>query len=329
MSNRLLVATQDIQGEIQHKLQSTTLLLEEKNEKLKTQLTKNSEQLEEILELKAYQEELQRKNKTLQMLYENSEGERLQLMQNHSKEVALLNSLFSEAKESLLMALEELRVIANLNLQRFYKKTSDYDELTEKHNNLLNLQAQTAEKLEESTRLWNRKSVYIEEIEAYLINKLRELSDLEENFECLNEKHEKLNLEHTHFVSLIPEELKEVEDPFAVLTGKISELSEILQEIEFLKSNMFDFEAQYDEIIIKFDENTQTDIGFSFFEKPRRISTSTPHSGSQRMYSAKSKDAPATIAEFPQRKKDSSQPHGSDSLVREETPVNLSGIYNQ
>ena len=321
LSNRLLVSTQDQQSELKYKLNKITMLHDEKIQKLKAETTKNSEQLEEILELKAYQEELQRKNKTLQLLYENSEGERLQLIQAHMQEMDIQDMINSEAKESLKMGKEELQMIAALNLEKFYKKCDDYDQLHEKYTKLIDLQSQTALKLEESIRRWNRKCMCIEDIEIFLRKKLQELQDLEDSHMILNEQHEQLTKEYRHILSLLPEELKETEDPFAILIEKYSKLSETLQEIEYLKENMNDFEGQYDELIIKFDENTQTDIGSTFFEKPRRISTSTPLSGSQRLYSAKNKDAPSTISEFLNKKKNNFQ--GPESIGKEETPTNL------
>ena len=92
---------------------------------------------------------------------------------------------------------------------------------------------------------------------------------------------------------------------------------------------MIDFQVQYDTIPIAFDENTQTDIGFSFFEKNRRMSSSgTPHSGSQRVYSAKNKEAPATIIEFPYKKREKTNTN-SEVIGKDETPLNMKSVYNQ
>ena len=329
-SNRLLLSTQDQQNELQMKFHSCTLLLDEKTQKLNIQITKCSEQLEEILELKAFQEELQRKNKTLQMLYDNSERERLSMIQNHAKEIDSLNQLHSEVRESLLLGIEEIRVYALANLQKFLEKAKDFEDLSERHKALTALQADTAEKLVVSTQQWNGNAMYSEDLLCVFRKTVDELQDLIAKHDQLNEVFQELSMEHTHFLSLVPEELKNEEDPFAVLTGQVSDLEQTLKEIEFFKANMIDFEVQYDTITITFDENTQTDIGFSFFEKSRRMSGGgTPQSGSQRVYSAKSKDAPAIIHEFQQKRKDKSLPRHADSGFREETPVNMASVYNQ
>jgi hypothetical protein len=78
--------------------------------------------VEELLEVKVFQEELQRKNKTFLMLYENSERERALNIKNHGVEVEQLNQGFREAKECLVSGIEEVRVYASVNLEKLNKK---------------------------------------------------------------------------------------------------------------------------------------------------------------------------------------------------------------
>jgi hypothetical protein len=109
--------------------------------------------------------------------------------------------------------------------------------------------------------------MYIEDLENLIRKNIQEMNDLTSKFIRLTDDYETLKNEYNVFLSFVPEELKELSNPFVVLTDKISELSEIIQEIEFFKANMIDFQVQYDTIPIAFDENTQTDIGFSFLKK--------------------------------------------------------------
>lgn len=329
-SSKLLVMTQDQQNELQMKFNSNLLLLDEKTQKIKMQMTRISEQLEEILELKAFQEELQRKNKTLQMLYEDSEKERLEMIQRHLKDIEVLNGLHEEAKENLLLGIEEIRVRAWVNLEKFMKKTEDFNELEGKYYSLVDLQKETADKLSEVTWMWNRQSMCSEDLSIRLCGTLNDLFDLTEKHEDLSERFETVTSKYLFFISLIPEHLKDIENPFGVLTGQIEVLEEELRKIEYFKSNMVDFEVQFDAVAISLDENTQTDIGFSFFEKNRKMSgAGTPHSGSQRVYSAKSKEGPSTIHEYQGKSRDRSFPQKLDSGLREETPINMASVYNQ
>jgi chromosome segregation ATPase len=329
-SNRLLIATQDHHNELVLKINSLSLSLDEKNQKVNMLGVKNSEQLEEILELKAFHEELQRRNKTLQMLYENSEKERLSLIVAHKNQIDVLNELHTEVKESLLLSREELIIYGSINLQNYLKKSHEYQILQSQHSDLNKLLIKTQNDLELLKEDWNKKNMHIEDLHIVIQNTSLALSDLEEKHYILNNAYDSLNIEHQRFISLIPEDLKTVPDPFSVLAETIKQLSETLEHIEYMKSNMIDFEVQYDYIVITFDENTQTDIGFSFFEKNRRNSIAgTPQSGSQRVYSAKSKDAPATILEFPGQKKDRNLLNVSDVAFRDETPMNMKSVYNQ
>lgn len=331
ISSRTLITAQDTQNELTMKLNTAILALDEKTQRLNIQLAKNSEQLEEILELKALQGEATRKNKTLQMLYDNSERERLNMIKSHAAEIEYLNEMNKESCEKLKMRIEEIMFWAHLNLVLYDNKTADYNDLYSRHNDLIDLQNRTAGQLERTIEQWNRLSMYIQELEMFTYEKLQILDDLTYKYTKITGEYEDLYKTHTEFMNLVPVELKDTQNPFQVLQEKIDELSGTLQEIEFYKSNMVDFEVQYDTLIITFDENTQTDIGFSFFEKNRRMSSSgTPHSGSQRVYSAKSKEAPGVIAEYPQkRKNDQMHPQSSESALREETPINMTSVYHQ
>ena len=151
VSNRLLLVTQDQYNELQIKYNSATALIEEKNGKINFLAGKNSELVEELLEVKVFQEELQRKNKTFLMLYENSERERALNIKNHGVEVEQLNQGFREAKECLVSGIEEVRVYASVNLEKLNKKTQDFDELMQKYLDLVDLQADTKNKLDEAT----------------------------------------------------------------------------------------------------------------------------------------------------------------------------------
>ena len=85
------------------------------------------------------------------MLYENSERERALNIKNHGVEVEQLNQGFREAKECLVSGIEEVRVYASVNLEKLNKKTQDFDELMQKYLDLVDLQADTKNKLDEAT----------------------------------------------------------------------------------------------------------------------------------------------------------------------------------
>lgn len=329
MSNRMLVAAQDQQNELTMKLNSAILANDEKAQKLKMLGGKNSDLLEELMELKAFQEELNRKNKTFQMLYENSEKERLQLIKNHAAELEYYREVQKELSTNYEMSMEDLYMAASHNWELFLDKCEKFKELFENFTQLMDLQQATAKELEETKEALNRNLMFTEELEPYAIATETNLEITSEKLDILIQEHEELVQDHQHFLSLVPEDLKDEEDPFKVLTGKIDDLSETLKEIEYFKSHMVDFEVQYDHFVPSFDENTQTDIGFSYFEKRRMSSSGTPHSGSQRVYSAKSRDAPAVIEEYPKRKSNKIPPQSSESVLREESPFNMTSVYNQ
>lgn len=329
MSNRLLVASQDQQNELAMKLNSSILANEEKAQKIKTQAQKVSEFQEEIMELKALQEELTRKTKTLQMLYENSEKERLQLIKNHALEIEYLTQTNQENCENLSMAAEDLHVTAAKNWVLYIKKCASFKELFEKFNRLFELQTLTAQRLQETQELRNQHMMHIEELRPFAIATETHLEIVTEELKVLKYDYRELNEEYTHFLSLVPEELKEEEDPFIILTSKIQDLSETLREIEYFKSNMIDFEVQYDFFVPSFDENTQTDIGFSFFERRRMSSSGTPHSGSQRVCSAKSRENHTIVEEKQKKKATNIPPQSSESALREESPFNMTSVYHQ
>lgn len=329
MSNRLLVASQDQQNELAMKLNTSILTNEEKAQKMKIQATKISELQEEIMELKALQEELTRKNKTLQMLYDNSEKERLQLIKNHALEVEYINQKNLENSENFMMALEDLHNTASTNWSLFRQKCQSFQELFEKFTQLLELQKSTARSLQKTQELLSRQYMYIEELQPYTIATETNYEITLEKLNILQEQYKVLNEDHQNFLSMIPEDLKDEENPFIVLTSKIEDLSETLKEIEYFKNNMIDFEVQYDYFVATFDENTQTDIGFSFFEKRRMSSSGTPHSGSQRVYSAKSREAHMIVEEKEKKKSNKIPPQSSESALREESPFNMTSVYHQ
>jgi chromosome segregation ATPase len=329
MANRMLVASQDQQNELSMKLNSSVLANEEKAQKLKMLGGKNNDLLEELMELKATQEELIRKNKTFQMLYENSEKERIILIKNHAAEMEYFREVQQENNENFKASMEDLHMAAANNWTLYLEKCEKFHELFENFTKLMELQKLTSERLEKSQEYNSRVMMFIEELEPFAIATETNLEITTERLDLLEQEHNSLIKEHSHFLSLIPEELKDEEDPFQVLTGKINDLSETLKEIEYFKSHMIDFEVQYDYFVPVFDENTQTDIGFSFFEKRRMSSSGTPHSGSQRVYSAKSREGPAVIEEYPKKKNPKIPPQSSESALREESPFNMTSVYNQ
>ncbi|CAG9311629.1 unnamed protein product [Blepharisma stoltei] len=348
-----LMDAQDECNEGQLKINSLKSLAEERNTQLEKAKAKAQELLEEVLELRSQHEELGRKNKTLQMLLDAVDAEnkaKLDELENEIEEIKVSHGIQTEI---LKMGIEDVWSQANFSYEKLgetaknLEKTQKNLEITEK--SLDN----EKEQMEDLTERLENKMMEVEEYRHLVVEQCEKIVITSDKLEETATKFEELKKEHQDFIDLIPENLKNEADPFKILINEIEEKKAQIEEIEAIKAAMQDIEVQYDYEPEITDQNTQTEIGSSFFDKLTKPKTpGTSKSGSSQVNQGffnssrnnMNKDSSgfsliSDANEFPLRKKLEEENDiikraskatviSKDSNIREElTPVHLSSMY--
>lgn len=344
-----LMESQDLYNESQLKLNSYKASVEERTISLEKTKAKCQELLEEVLGLRSNNEELSRKNKTLQMLLDAVDSENRAKLDDLETEIEEIKQQNIIQTENLKMNSEDIWSHASVNYDflnqtsRKLERTQNFLEISEK--NIQNNQ----QIIEQITERCENKQMEVEEFIQIAVDKCYIINQKENEIEQQKNKFDELEEIHEEFLALVPDELKGELNPFEILSEQIRELRGKLDEIANIRENMLDFEAQYDEEPDVQDQNTQTDIGSSFFDKLGKQGTpGTSKSGSNAGFIGTSrsninKDGSAMSLvsdsnEFPLRRKIEEENDivrrgkratGSrESGIREElTPVHLSSMY--
>ena len=350
-TTKALIGTEDRLNDAVMKVNSLSIVVDEKSGMLEKYMLKNKDQLEEILTLRTLEDEYTRKNKTLAILIssiENTSKEKIKDIYDEIEEMKLDQLREIERKS---MQYEELWDVARCNLLIYQDKCKELEVLTRDFNTKCKELDKALKALEESKEFAAGKCMAIEDLYIYIQLQSSDISSRLKDIEDLRMKNFDLHRVHQDFLNKIPVKLRNEKNPFIVLEDRIEELQDQISKMISNKSNLIDEETQYAfEPDIR-DNYAQTDLNLSELEKmvkgggekalekvDQYAQSSIPDIGKAGIVASSSDIS----KDFPLRKKlvseesnrhDSIKPsrqHSIDSIQREEetvTPVNLKSIY--
>ena len=366
-TTKQMIDTEDKLNETIMKSNSAHASLEEKSNMLEKYLAKNKSQFEEILNLRSTEEELKRKNKTLNVLMGNIERENKEKLMEIYQDIEEMKTDHLRDLDRKNIFLEDVWCVAQASYETTLQQQTEITRLLSiillKDDEITNLNTI----IEEFTRIMNSKGMIISELEVYIQSLNQVISAKSKEIESVNLKLNDLHKEYQNFLSKIPKNLRAEKNPFVVLENKIWILEDELRKIQEIKENMIHEETQFNFEPDNKDHTTQTDIDGAEFDKltrksvsknieasekpekvekadkyvqssmPELLRTSIPgsQSESKRELSVKKKlsnDEGLKVAESRQNLDSNKhlRQQSADSIQREEdvvTPVNLKSIY--
>ena len=349
-----LIETEDKLNETIMKFNSVSANLEEKSLMLGKYTVKNKEQFEEILNLRSTEEEVLRKNKTLNILIANIEKDYK----------VRISEIGVEVKE---MKLDHLRDLERKNIcfeELWHLAQMTYEELLEKYDNIKALEkaieakdteiSEARTEITEKNRSVEARCMVIADIENFVIKQADELTLKAQEYEALRLEFFDLNRAHQEYLNKIPKNLRKEKNPFFVLENTIKELENEIKKMKAVKESMQDEETQFKFEPDVGDRLVQTEIDSVEFEKilkkpgskppdkvekaekavqctmPEaiRASIGTSQGDSNKNLTVKKRVSTEEVVRVDSKKHLRQQ--SADSIQREEevvTPVNLKSIY--
>ena len=255
-----LILTHDKLNEVTIKINNLQAYLDESNFQRTKLGDSHKNDLEEILALKFMNEDLNRKNRTLQNLIENIDNEyrlrEAELNKENEKLVEGLNQQLNNSK----MKLEDVWVQALKNLDGFNEITIENKKihriLAEEEKKISDLM----NRLEKRSQEYEGRGFLLEDSRCFIINQYENMVTLKTDIKNLEGDLKKSRKELNDFRNLAPPELRNTPNPFRILLNQISDLMLKIEDFENYKVDTRDFEMQWNEPLpITFDEEIQTD----------------------------------------------------------------------
>jgi chromosome segregation ATPase len=352
-----LIETEDKLNDANMKINSLTAIADEKSSLAEKYTLKNKELFEEILNLKSTEEELSRKNKTLNILLSNIDVQTKEKINDIYVEIDLMKKEQYREIECMSVMYEEVWHQARHNLEIYENKSLELEKTqTELKSNVIELE-KANKTIQEKNEEIEGKHMVLEELHFFIGVLDADIQRRSKEYETLRISHYELTKEHQNYLNKIPVGLRGEKNPFIVLEDKIKELQHTINEIMLSKQNVSDQQTQYIFIPDQLDKPIQTDITLkdleNAFNRPKSskntekidqyVQSSNPDIGKVSDTSSNSN----FNKDFPLRKKlnaedifnDMSKPESThksfrepsvEYLHREEeiaTPVNLKSIY--
>lgn len=255
-----LILTHDKLNEATIKINHLTVALEECNLQKNKLGESHKEDLEEILNLRFENEEAVRKSRTLQLVIESIDKEHVVRVEELTKEYDNMKDQMSQEINRACMKTEEVWRQALVHMEKAISLEYARKLQVQKTVGIEKILAEIREKLEKKTLSWNQKCMLLEEARDCIIVLNRIIVGLKTDIKTLEIKNKKTKKEFEDFRQLAPVEIRYFENPFEVLTNRISELS---GKIEFIqnfkvetKNQNFQWDAPLPEML---DADVMTD----------------------------------------------------------------------
>mmetsp|Transcript_13044 Transcript_13044/g.19019 ORF Transcript_13044/g.19019 Transcript_13044/m.19019 type:complete len:552 (+) Transcript_13044:586-2241(+) len=262
-------------------IQTLTSSTEDSGNQIDNYLRKNKELSEENNELRIKVEEFQRKSRTSEMLIKTIETEYKATISELNQEIETIQEQNFEGVNRCLMETERVWKQAEDNLELYYSqvsKTNDLSKVIENKN--LDIQKEQT-KFKDLLKNWEGIKFQAEELRHFIeyLNQVVAQKDSEilENYQSIQTLETKLE----SFNSIIPEELREENNPFEALYEKINQSEETIsslenqiesfkEQLEFYQQkeqNKNDAETQFEFLKETSENEVQTEIDMSNFDK--------------------------------------------------------------
>ncbi|OMJ78183.1 hypothetical protein SteCoe_22076 [Stentor coeruleus] len=241
-----LILIHDKLNEATIKINHLSLALEECNLQKNKLEESHKEDLEEILNLRFENEETVRKSRTLQLVIESIDKEYFIRVEEMTKEYENMKDQMNQEINRACMTTEEIWYQALIHMEK--SKTLEYARKlqVQKTVGVEKIVAEIREKLEKKTIAWNQKCMLLEEARDCIILLNGIIVGLKTDIKTLEIKVKKGKKELEDFRQLAPAEIRYFENPFEILTNRISELSGKIEFIENFKIETNDKNYQWD-----------------------------------------------------------------------------------
>ena len=262
-------------------IQTLTSSTEDSGNQIDNYLRKNKELSEENNELRIKVEEFQRKSRTSEMLIKTIETEYKATISELNQEIETIKEQNFEEVNRCFMETERVWKQAEDNLELYYSqvsKTNDLSKVIENKN--LDIQKEQT-KFKDLLKNWEGIKFQAEELRHFIeylnqviAQKDSEILENHQSIQALETKLESFNL-------IIPEELREENNPFEALYDKINQSEETIsslenqiesfkEQLEFYhqkEQNKNDAETQFEFLKETSENEVQTEVDMSSFDK--------------------------------------------------------------
>lgn len=239
------ILNQDKLSEATFKIKKLADCLDEANSQKKKLETSHREDMEEIMKLRFLNEELMRKCRTLKLLTENIEQDYIKEEDEMKINYENLMAKMEIDLKIAYMRNEEIWTYAAVNYQNTQDLKCKENIGSQKNAYLEAALAETRELLEEKTLGWEQKSMLLEETRNDIISLNNSVSDFKTTIENLETTANNTKKELEEFKSLIPVELKNLSNPFEVLTNRAPVITEKVDFSDNYSLEKVDFTDNY------------------------------------------------------------------------------------
>ena len=255
-----LIMTQEKLNDSTIKNNNLTATIEENNLTILKFIEKNKQDLDENLDLRAENEDLIRKNRTMTILLERVDEDYKEKLEDAVRERVKIKEISSEERNCIMMQVEEL-------WERARQNYSDYVTLTNEHVSVkafLDTVNEVIDGIKEQlmikTQEFEGKSMLLEEARDYIIHQKEMLWSDKNTIKALELDLKKAKKDLTDFRNLAPPDLRTAANPFRVLLKQIADVKGTLHNLENSKPLTDDFGMQWNAPVPRVaDDYIQTD----------------------------------------------------------------------